>query len=330
MGVGRWHVIAPRAHAGLSRTTTNCRPMEPAVYLILSALTSVTPDGPLSIEANAGGTVDLSRLTSLASTQGLYIEDTGDSRLEDGDLTDLSGVNLTVDGTDTQVASAWTTFAGSITLNGGAQTLPNIATANVSGIAVNYGGTLTLSVATAQVTDTGSIGIGTGSTLDVAGNLTLTSSASLEEQIDGAPGSGLVGQVDVGGAAVLAGTFSVDVEYGFLPDDRPGIRGDDVRHLQWRFRRGGRVHRAWLALYRDSRDKQPGPDRRRAATDLHGRHSTARHLRHFIFLSISGHKRRRTGNHLYRDGAARLGATQTLQPAFSAVRPRRTGALISA
>ena len=56
------------------------------------------------------------------------------------------------------------------------------------------------------MTDTGIMTIGAGSTLDVAGNLTLTSAATLNEQIGGGPDSGLVGQVDVGGCAGLAGT----------------------------------------------------------------------------------------------------------------------------
>ena len=187
--------------------------------LDVSALTSETeePSGSLQDEATDGGTLNLSGLTSLTSTQGINIIDTGGSTLEDGELTDLNGVDVTLDGTDTQVASAWTTFAGSITLNGGTETLPNVATASFSGLELDAGSTLDLPVATAQVTDTGDMTIGTGSTLDVAGNLTLTSAATLDEQIGGAPDSGLVGQVDVGGAAVLAGTFSVGSVNGFTP-----------------------------------------------------------------------------------------------------------------
>ena len=39
----------------------------------------------------------------------------------------------------------------------------------------------------------------------------------MDEQIARRPGSGLIGQVDVGGSAVLAGTFNLDLANGFTP-----------------------------------------------------------------------------------------------------------------
>ena len=185
--------------------------------LDVSALTNLTQQGPWDIDATNGGTLNLGGLTSLTSTQGVSITDTGGSTLLDGELTNLNGVDVTLDGTDTQVAGAWTSFAGSITLTGGSDTLPNVASASFSGLQLDAGSTLDLPIPTADVTDTGDMTIGAGSTLDIAGNLTLTSASTLDEQIGGAPASGLVGQTDVGGSAVLAGTFNLDLVNGFTP-----------------------------------------------------------------------------------------------------------------
>jgi len=182
--------------------------------LDLSALTSVTTTGPLYISVTGGATLNLSGLASLSSTQALRITDIGGSIVEDGDLTSLSGANVSLDGTDAQVASAWRSFSGNLTLTGGSLTLPNVATARFSGLEVDAGATLDLPVPTGSVTDTGDMTI--GGTLDIAGNLTLTSAATLDEQIAGAPGSGQVGQIDVGGSAALNGTFNLDL-FGFTP-----------------------------------------------------------------------------------------------------------------
>ena len=107
--------------------------------LDVSALTNVTQQGPLWLNATNGGTLNLGGLTSLTSTQGINITDTGGSTLLDGELTNLNGVDVTLDGTDAQVANAWTTFAGSFTLTGGSETLPNVATANFSGLELDAG-----------------------------------------------------------------------------------------------------------------------------------------------------------------------------------------------
>ena len=197
--------------------------------LDVSALNNVTQQGPLWLEATHGGTLELSDLASLTSTQGVFITDTGGSTMQDGDLTDLDEVGVTIDGTDAQVATAWTTFTGSITLDSGTQTLPNLATASFSGLQLDAGSTLDLPVATASVTDTGDMAIGAGSTLSVAGTLTLTSGATLDEQIAGPPASGLIGQVDVGGSAVLAGTLKLDLVNGFTPSP-----GQDFSVLTYR------------------------------------------------------------------------------------------------
>ena len=113
--------------------------------------------------------------------------------MEDGDLTSLSNVEIMLDGTDAQVASAWRTFSGSITLTRGSETLPNVTTASFSGLEVDTGATLDFPASSASVTDTGEMII--GGTLAVAAKLTLTSAATLEELINGAPAAGKSGRL---------------------------------------------------------------------------------------------------------------------------------------
>ena len=84
----------------------------------MSALTTLTQDGGWTVNALSGGEIKLSGLTSLASTQGIYITDTGNSTIVDGDLTSLSGVSVTTDGNDPGLVSSWTSFTdGSLEVN---------------------------------------------------------------------------------------------------------------------------------------------------------------------------------------------------------------------
>jgi len=183
--------------------------------LSVSALTSVTQQGPWDVEATNGGTLDLGGLSNLTSTQGIAITDTGGSTLLDGELTSLSGVDVTLDGTDTQVAAAWKSFAGSITLTGGSEALTNVSSASFSGIQIAAGSTLNLPASTGNVTNTGVLTIDPSGELNIAGNLTLTSASTLNEQISGTPASGQFGQIAVGGTVMLAGTFNLDLLDGF-------------------------------------------------------------------------------------------------------------------
>jgi hypothetical protein len=64
--------------------------------LDLSALTTLAPTGYWDLYATDRGEVKLTGLTSLTGTQGIYITDTGNSTLLDGNLTTLSGVNVTL------------------------------------------------------------------------------------------------------------------------------------------------------------------------------------------------------------------------------------------
>ncbi len=161
--------------------------------LDVSAIDSVTQQGPWDIDATNGGTLDMGGFTSLTSTQGIDITDTGGSTLQDGELTNLDGVDVTLDGTDSQFTIPWTTFAGSITLTGGTQSIPNVTTLSLSGLVIDAGATLDVPLSTAQVTVAGDLTI--GGTVDIGGNLTLTSASTARRADrrfagDGACGAG--------------------------------------------------------------------------------------------------------------------------------------------
>ena len=68
-----------------------------------------------------------------------------------------------------------------------------------------------------NLSNSGSLTVGPGSTFTVAGNFTQTSTGTLNDQIGGTPASGLFGQADVTGTATLAGTFNLALVNGFSP-----------------------------------------------------------------------------------------------------------------
>ena len=94
----------------------------------VSALTTITHlGGNWTVNAQSGGEVDLSGLTHLTSTQGISFNDTGSSTLLDPNLATLFGVSVNTDGSDSPVLNAWTTVTdGTISVSGGALTLPNL------------------------------------------------------------------------------------------------------------------------------------------------------------------------------------------------------------
>jgi hypothetical protein len=93
--------------------------------LDVSALTTLTQQGYWTVSASSGGTVNLSGMTSLNASNGtIYLQDGGNSRLLDSNVTTLSGVNASLDGTDQQVANSWTKFVyGSLNVAGGSYTI---------------------------------------------------------------------------------------------------------------------------------------------------------------------------------------------------------------
>jgi len=113
--------------------------------LDVSALSTLTQTAGWSIDATHGGKLELNGLTNVASVQGkIIIDDTNGSTLLDPNVTTLTGVSATLDGSDTQVASAWTTFTGSLALTGGSVTLPSLTDAGLSSLQLSGGAMLSL------------------------------------------------------------------------------------------------------------------------------------------------------------------------------------------
>lgn len=136
--------------------------------LAASGATTVTFD------AEQGGQLNLSALTNLAAAQETKINDTGDSAILDPKLTDISGVSFSTDGTDQNVADAWTAFTGGhLTVTAGALTFANLADFASSGLSLSGGAALSFPVLT-------------------QGNLTLSDGASVTIQgvLVGLPASG--------------------------------------------------------------------------------------------------------------------------------------------
>ena len=87
--------------------------------LDVSALTTVTDIDSWDVIAFSGGEVKLNGMTSLSADT--KIADTLGSTILDPNLTSLNGVNVSLDGTDAQLANAWTSFTqGTLFLSGGA------------------------------------------------------------------------------------------------------------------------------------------------------------------------------------------------------------------
>ncbi|HUY34127.1 MAG TPA: DUF4214 domain-containing protein [Pirellulales bacterium] len=114
--------------------------------LDVSALTTVlTQQGLWDVNAQYGGEVKLTSLTSLTGNNNVTIDDTVGATILDGKLTTLNGVSVDLDGTDAQVANSWTSFTnGSLGVTGGSYTLPNLTDVDDSTLAVTTGGGLAL------------------------------------------------------------------------------------------------------------------------------------------------------------------------------------------
>ena len=78
--------------------------------LDVSNLATLTQTGGWTVNAYDGGTIKLSSLTSLTSTHGINIYDNTGATILDANLTTLTGVNATLDGSDANVANAWSKF----------------------------------------------------------------------------------------------------------------------------------------------------------------------------------------------------------------------------
>ena len=143
-----------------------------ASLLDVSSLTKVTENGNWSVDAYNGGDVELTGLTSLTSTSGIYFNDSGDSTIVDNNLTSLTGVNVNTDGSDTQLANSWKSFeSGQLTVTGGSYNLTGLTNVNGSNLYAESGGSLTLPDLIKYVSD--------NTTFEASGSNTTTSTASL-------------------------------------------------------------------------------------------------------------------------------------------------------
>ncbi len=185
--------------------------------LNLSALSELTLNSSLGINVYNGAEIELTGMTSLnRSNYGtIYINDTGSSELLDSKVSSLNGVVATLDGTDTQVANAWTSFTnGSLTVTGGALNFSKMANFASSNLSLRGGAALSIA---GNYSNSGSLDVDAGSTLTIGGSYTQTSAGSLDVQIDAMPSNEQFGQIVVKGAANLNGNFNVDLVDGYAP-----------------------------------------------------------------------------------------------------------------
>ena len=180
--------------------------------LDVSALTTLTQTlGNWHVNALTGGELNLSGISNLTSTAGISIDDTGNSLLIDPNLKTLSGVNSDLDGTDSQVASAWTAFtSGTFTLQGGTLNLPGLNDVNDCDLNAENGGQLTLPNLTSYDSDnTTFVASSTGSVLNVSALTTLTQNHGAWA-IDATAG----GTVNLASAVTLTSTNGITFEVG--------------------------------------------------------------------------------------------------------------------
>ena len=106
----------------------------------VSALTTVTQQSSWYVNALTGGAIKLTGLSSLSSTHGISINDSGSSAILDGNLTSLDGVSAYLEGSDAQVANSWTKFInGNLTVTGSHNSVPNLADGTGSNFNVDNG-----------------------------------------------------------------------------------------------------------------------------------------------------------------------------------------------
>ncbi len=179
--------------------------------LDVSSLTTLSQQGTWEIDAIYGGEVDLPGMTSLESNiYGIIINDYASSTLFDPNLTSLNLAFVTLDGTDPQGPSSWTSLTNSsLTVEGGVTTLPGLTDVDGSSFDVE-GGTLALPGLTSFSSSYSYFQAdGTGSVLDVSA-LTSVTQQNLWE-IDATNG----GEVNLSGMTSLEGTVSITInDYG--------------------------------------------------------------------------------------------------------------------
>ena len=126
------------------------------------AFPAVTDLDNSSLTVKIGGSLTLTNLTSLTNTS---ISDTGNSILATPELATLNKVNVSTDGTDSSLGSAWTTFTnGNLSVTGGTLTLPDLNDIANSSISLSGGAALIL-----PVLQQGNITLGAGTSVTIQG-----------------------------------------------------------------------------------------------------------------------------------------------------------------
>ncbi|HVA45955.1 MAG TPA: hypothetical protein VNH11_06170 [Pirellulales bacterium] len=183
-----------------------------ASLLDVSALTSFTQKNFWHLGTIHGGTLKLGGLTRLASTIGITIEDTGNSTLDDGNVTTLSRVSATLDGTDPNVAASWTSLtAGSLTVDGNSSgsgdNLPGLTDVDDSTLEALSGGQLALpNLISYDSNSTTFVADGRNSVLDVSALTSFTQTGPWT--IEATNG----GTVKLGGLTGLASTKGIFID----------------------------------------------------------------------------------------------------------------------
>ena len=114
--------------------------------ILLPSLPSLrTTTQSVTVTADGAGTeIDLSGMTSFSSPGG-YLQATNRATILDGMLTKLSGINVTLDGTQTMATSQWTSLtAGSLSITGGVYDWSDLSDFGSSSVNVELGARVTL------------------------------------------------------------------------------------------------------------------------------------------------------------------------------------------
>ena len=109
-----------------------------------------------------------------------------------------------------------TTNAASVTLAGAGATIAALGGAATNNASLTVTGDAALTTS-GNLSNTANLTVGAGSTIAVGGARSQTPAGTLNEGISGTPASGQFGKLAITGAAMLAGTFHLDLASGFTP-----------------------------------------------------------------------------------------------------------------
>ena len=183
--------------------------------LSLPALTSIVSSSgtydDVQISADgSGSTLNLSNLTTLSTTDDSTLAATNQATLQDDKLTNLNGINVTLDGTATIATSQWGTLTnGSLIVTGGSYSL-GLTNVDGSNVSAQSGGSLALPNLTSYAANvTGFTAVGAGSVLDVS---------ALTEVTQATQNGDFYTEATSGGTLNLTGLTSLDVSTDFFYD----------------------------------------------------------------------------------------------------------------